>query len=387
MRIRERRIIFAILFSINLICTIFSCRKNDYNPKILNDEDFSINEFQIESLTDIGKVDKVIIPEATDDSLFAYANQVKVNQSGDIYILDKYSQSALYHFDYDGKFINKYGTLGQGPGEYQSLAAFDFDQNKQIYLLSANKLLKYNSKGEILNEKELRFFAGDMEVIRNEIFLYVLRDRSKGFRNNALIYVFNEKLENTDEFGVYDKNLMKYLYTPTKFLAAGNKSLFYLECYDLCFYNYSLDKKNVTKIQFDNKNKSLENIWDNSRLNESDRTKIKRQINRFDVILSIGEKYIVLQESWREKGHFKIWIVDLEKKSIRKFSYFKLINSSLEPQNYLTFDYIAGSYSDGLILVIDDSQRFAKYKDQIEALRNIQLELDDNPLIVFLKID
>lgn len=370
-----------------LCCSLFLCcnQKDQQDIVIIGEKYFSIKKKHISNIFEIGHIENIIKPEKTDESLFASADRIRIDNEGNIFVLDRFSLQVLLRFDKEGTFLNKYGSHGQGPGEYQGIVDFDFDSTGNIYLLTVYKIIKYKKTGAFLEENKLNLLSGGIKIVGDALFVYVNRDRSTGFKNNSAIFVFNKGLKKIDEIGVYDQNLMKYLFLPRILLCGYNKDLYFLDFYDLSYWKYNTKDNTLTKFLFSNKNTRLENIWNKSNLTESDRTEIKLKLHRFNDILYFNNN-LFLTETCRESDTHNFWLIDLENHSIDKYSYFKLINSATESQDFITFDYIAGAYSNGLILVFDDNERFNKYRDQKKEFQNIEFNLMDNPLIILLGI-
>jgi len=379
----EKKCITALFCCLSLV----SCGHKDRQDVIVAGEDyFSIKENQIDSIFDLGHIEKAIKPEISDESLFDFAVRIRMDNDGDIFILDEFPEQSLLRFDQEGKFINKYGGTGQGPGEYHFIVGFDFDSMGNIYLLTFNKLIKYKKTGEILDECKINLRGNGIEIIGEELLVYVLQDRTKGLENNAAVYIFNQQLQKINEIGIYDRNLMQYSFLPPISLTGSSKELYFVDAYDLVFSKYDIEKKALIRFLFSNRNNRLENVWSKFRLTEDDRTEIKLKLHRFNYILYYID-HLFVDEVNRESDIYKFWLIDLRKRIIEKYSYFKLINNPNDPQDHLNFDYIAGSYSNGLILVIDDNERFNKYKNQIKELQNIEFTFNDNPLVVFFNLN
>ena len=73
------------------------------------------------------------------------------------YVLGQTTQSAVFVFGKDGRFIRKIGTQGHGKGEYLNAHDFTIDrENKRIAILSApSKVYFYSLQGDFLNKKEI----------------------------------------------------------------------------------------------------------------------------------------------------------------------------------------------------------------------------------------
>ncbi|MFN4147027.1 MAG: 6-bladed beta-propeller [Runella sp.] len=75
-----------------------------------------------------------------------------------ILVLDKTISKSLFIFDNNGKFVQKIGSVGQGPGEYNEI--YDFyttvtNGNLYYCLKSNNKVLYYDKNGKYKSEKAI----------------------------------------------------------------------------------------------------------------------------------------------------------------------------------------------------------------------------------------
>ena len=64
-------------------------------------------------------------------------------------------QGKVYQFTYDGWFVRVVGSIGQGPGEYQSISSIAKCYNNQLAILSQGQLLLYDVEGTYLKSQEL----------------------------------------------------------------------------------------------------------------------------------------------------------------------------------------------------------------------------------------
>lgn len=71
-----------------------------------------------------------------------------------------------------GKFINKIGIKGRGPGEYERPTSIEMNaQTQTIYIFDSKRILKYNYEGEFLNEYQLSFNSMRMIKLNSDVFL------------------------------------------------------------------------------------------------------------------------------------------------------------------------------------------------------------------------
>ena len=101
---------------------------------------------------------KPILLETTDESSIGEIDKIHFYNNL-IIIMDKSFANSIFIFDNDGHFIRKIGQVGNGPGEFASLADFTINRDGgYIYVLDngTNKILAYDIKsGEYINSIEI----------------------------------------------------------------------------------------------------------------------------------------------------------------------------------------------------------------------------------------
>ena len=101
---------------------------------------------------------KTIILETNENVLIGQVGGVQVYKDY-IFVLDGSKNVALYVFNMEGQFIRKYGSRGNGPGEYLSIEDFTIDtENEIIYLMDgdADQILLYDiHTGKYVNKIKL----------------------------------------------------------------------------------------------------------------------------------------------------------------------------------------------------------------------------------------
>ena len=105
---------------------------------------------------DIEKVglDVEFIPLETNDSLLLGGNTIVKYVDQDNIIVE--SLQTLYRFDRQGKFLNRIGRKGQGPGEYVSPGRVSFDPvARRLYLFTNRSLQEWSLEGEYVRTLEM----------------------------------------------------------------------------------------------------------------------------------------------------------------------------------------------------------------------------------------
>lgn len=156
----------------------------------------------------VDKLDIVFL-ELTNNTLISNIFDIKVTEK-DIFVCDY--KSGISRFDHEGRFLNKIGRKGQGPGEYQGFYNIEADDDKKyiyFYDYVYSKIFKFNFEGEFINDSLKRF--SDVISGTNP---YVLLVNDKLFLID-LLPVIHER-EKYFTFALFDDNyqIKKYLYNP-----------------------------------------------------------------------------------------------------------------------------------------------------------------------------
>ncbi|MBE6336680.1 MAG: 6-bladed beta-propeller [Lentimicrobiaceae bacterium] len=85
-----------------------------------------------------------------------------------------FSSFGIYRFDRQGNFLNKISGYGRGPGEFASLAYMSVESDSSILLFSLfeHKIVKVNSKGDILGSWFLPRGHSEAELLGNSVIIY-----------------------------------------------------------------------------------------------------------------------------------------------------------------------------------------------------------------------
>jgi streptogramin lyase len=77
-----------------------------------------------------------------------------ITPSGEVFVSDGYGNNRIVHFDANGKFVNAWGKLGTGPGEFSLPHAIALDSAGQLYVADRNnvRVQVFDTKGRFLSE-------------------------------------------------------------------------------------------------------------------------------------------------------------------------------------------------------------------------------------------
>lgn len=123
--------------------------------------------------------------EFTEDCILS--SDLSVCATSDFIFIADIRTGTFYRFDRAGKFLNRIGKSGQGPGEYSQALCFSVDDTrKQIYLIDSfvKKVLVYSYEGDYLRTIPLEvptymfvknrdlFYYYDINYLRSKYELY-----------------------------------------------------------------------------------------------------------------------------------------------------------------------------------------------------------------------
>lgn len=158
----------------------------------------NMERIPLEKFDSLFNFSRYIIPQLTDKSILDKINKVYFFDDK-LYVM--HGNSTISMFDSIGRFVRNYSYIGQGPGEYISAEDFDINENA-IFILSRNKIYKYNLNGDFINVVELDNAAQSLCLLSEGIAL------NNGFgygskitkSNNSYSYVGKGPTVNAIEF-------------------------------------------------------------------------------------------------------------------------------------------------------------------------------------------
>lgn len=128
-----------------------------------------------------------IVPlEMTDESVLSDITEMQVTDHN-IWI-DHGREFYIYRFSRTGKFLNKIGSIGQGPGEYTTYSTFLVDEDKkEVYIIAnTNGVLAYDFEGNF--ERKIIDIQMILQLFSSPYDQYILN---------------NQKFFATQNFGLY----------------------------------------------------------------------------------------------------------------------------------------------------------------------------------------
>jgi|GEM_PF-138417 len=77
-----------------------------------------------------------------------------ITPSGEVFVSDGYGNNRVVHYDRNGKFVNSWGKMGTGPGEFSLPHAVALDSKGRLYVADRNnvRVQVFNQEGKLLDE-------------------------------------------------------------------------------------------------------------------------------------------------------------------------------------------------------------------------------------------
>lgn len=146
-------------FLLSLILLAISCKDvgrqqvGIINPMIFTEEKMPLSDF----------ADDIIYIPLDSNIMLGNINKLEVTDS--CFFISTVG-SELLVFDRSGKFKNKIGKIGKGPGEYWHSNNFAIDKkSKLIYLLDQKRVIVYSFNGDYVRDFSIRKYGGDIQDI------------------------------------------------------------------------------------------------------------------------------------------------------------------------------------------------------------------------------
>jgi len=374
-------IFIALAFCI--LASTLSCRQAD-GASFSKTIDIKPEIKELASFKEFGTLVRVVQLETTERSLISNISQVHLDPtSDDIFIVDQGNSHQLMKFGNEGTFKKTVGRKGEGPSEYQKIVSASVFSNGDLVIVGTQKLIRFNKDGAFVNEVFLskKFIPSYSVVGRDQLYVLAMASRDPNMVDE--VYTYDGKLNPMGSFGPYDARKSKYIYSPTVTLAFHDDLLYVNHFYDLSMSVYHMDGTLKSTWVLPNSNHELDVIWEKDKLQETDRTKIKRHLHRFEKVYPYKSGLLLLEYSGKEKSYF-----------VSKFS--PSFGGLTRYYGYQFYDFnkedpeisvgLVGSYQNGVIGIIDDVSRFHLFKDRYPALEGLEMTELDNPILVFLDL-
>ena len=367
------------LFSFLCLCCVLSVSAQ--KPVVINLAK-AISESPKEIMLNELASDIRYVPlETTDDCLMN--NEFYIMQ----YTGEDIITSGIFHFDKNGKFLNKIGSKGQGPEEYlQDLFAFGDWKNKLLYVQNWTTLTCYGFDGTFvrsiptpqLNMGAAGLFDENHILYSNDIYyadkanpiqLYMVDSQ-----NGKTVSKWRGHLEENKKYGM--------ILTSRDFMYNYDNSLFYKPALENVIFKILSPKKRQLVYKFDCSGKDIDV--------SADEVDPKKRFQFLSVYWA-KETAQYLFVNYGMKNISRLGIYDKEKKTFTNVTIkdnlaggYDIHPAWTSDDNHLLMVYYAGG------LLQDKEKRYStgllpeRKKELDELLNNIKE--DDNPVVILVTL-
>ena len=367
------------LFSFLCLCCVLSVSAQ--KPVVINLAK-AISESPKEIMLNELASDIRYVPlETTDDCLMN--NEFYIMQ----YTGEDIITSGIFHFDKNGKFLNKIGSKGQGPEEYlQGLFAFGDWKNKLLYVQNWTTLTCYGFDGTFvrsvptpqLNMGAAGLFDENHILYSNDIYyadkanpiqLYMVDSQ-----NGKTVSKWRGHLEENKKYGM--------ILTSRDFMFNYDNSLFYKPALENVIFKILSPKKRQLVYKFDCSGKDIDV--------SADEVDPKKRFQFLSVYWA-KETAQYLFVNYGMKNISRLGIYDKEKKTFTNVTIkdnlaggYDIHPAWTSDDNHLLMVYYAGG------LLQDKEKRYStgllpeRKKELDELLKNIKE--DDNPVVILVTL-
>jgi hypothetical protein len=195
----------SLIFVLLLSLLLSNCRNpkkqesiESHSEKVLVNKDLIIIDLDtltknVISYSDIFSSIKYIPLETTSECLIGQIEHIELFNDT-LYVLDTRQAKCILLFNLSGKFVQRIGTSGKGPGEWTQPTSFTIDKsNRLLYVLDANlqRITILTLKGRLVNQFDLNgttFVRSHyLECDHGRIFLDARHYESENKNNDYLI--------------------------------------------------------------------------------------------------------------------------------------------------------------------------------------------------------
>ncbi|HAC21184.1 MAG TPA: hypothetical protein DCF91_03665 [Porphyromonadaceae bacterium] len=383
-----------------------SNKKFDENGvEIIDLSDFKLTDapFPMSEIVDPSDVQYIKL-ETTDGGLLSQCLKIKVAENN-VYLADGFLTRYIYQFDRSGKFINKIGKIGQGPGEHKHISDFTVD-NDSLYatMTERDQTYVYDKKGNYIRkigktkiDCSIEKIADKLIFIRrsmcqyNDFFSFFLLNQS-GDSIYCQVPQLVSELINNDKRGFY------YQSTP---ITQTKDHILLFEALENRLYEISENQYQLRyKLEMGKYSMPLAYVYN---INRSKGESIDQYFKiqglletRSDILFLIGYggdftiDYIACYN--KDNGDVKFWkMAEYQKETVNSVLYNDIdggpsivIRGILDDPNYaftLIYPHMAEVY---LQEWRDKTVKYPEKRAQLCKLLS-EMEEDDNPILVLYK--
>ena len=135
------------------VLVLYGCGQKKINTHEIIHLETILDNFVTVNLSEFADSIEYIKLETNDQTVISRIKQIDITKN---LILIQDNEGNCILFKENGKFLSRIGKKGNGPGEYQWLEQGKIG-NHVVFVLSGNKILTYNFKGEFLQQVNIPY--------------------------------------------------------------------------------------------------------------------------------------------------------------------------------------------------------------------------------------
>lgn len=198
------------LILVLIVVFIFSCKENkEQVEEHIKTYKFDIDNCTSNRISDSFKITNIVQLETTEKSLIQRISHIHSNES-EILVFD-YNQKLLLRYKHTGEFVNKIGTLGNGPNEFLKIRDFYASAKHDticIYDEKKKQIMMFNKHNDLMKTVKIDSDFYSFELWRNEQLVFfnrMMTNVPKGEKvSNFCVFNMNGGLKYEDIY--YNRN-------------------------------------------------------------------------------------------------------------------------------------------------------------------------------------
>lgn len=194
-----------------IILLLCSCNNNTNNN---SNKEKHIIEFKQEYVTNYNQSNIVdstqlicLIENPNKDLQIKQIDKICIKNNY-IYIADTYLKRLIV-FNNEGIALHQIGSIGNGPGEYSSIADFYVTTSNDIYIFDSvkKKIILYDSNNNYIKDFNINFEGEHFVQLNNHEFLFTLAPYNEGKLKRKMIAITDKNFNITNTMFEFDKNI------------------------------------------------------------------------------------------------------------------------------------------------------------------------------------
>jgi hypothetical protein len=170
----------------------------------------NINRYNVLKCSEVFDSISFVRLETCDSSLIGTINKIVATDEY-FFILDYSTAKAVFAFDKTGKFLNRIGTKGNGPEEYDCPDDIVYDKyNGELLVWCYNdkKIMRFKPDGTFAGNIKVDWWANAISIVSKDIYLLYLNNiqQKNGKPNDYNMILINRNGEIVNQLLPYDEH-------------------------------------------------------------------------------------------------------------------------------------------------------------------------------------